>query len=210
MCVPSVSTLDLVKFTWNCTRVLYEYYEYYDLDKIERYRIWSVNRTLNVSSTRGEGQLELTEVWWTLTNSEVLDVGIKFSSSNPIVRRGVWPSALCRKVNVRWRTSDVSSVQKLPAGRFTTHFRCCRRYCCSACCCYHKILLYDMHYDSSFFASWRYQVAVDHNNGIIFVTHWFSDNRNYKAQRHGTNFSHAGVKLLVIDAAFQPSPRAVL
>jgi len=129
-CLPSVSTLDLVKFTWNCTRVLYEYYEYYDPDKIERYRIWSVNWTLNCHHLEVKVNWRLTKVWWTLTRSEVLDVRIKFSCSNPTVRRGVWPSALCQKVNVRWRTSYVSSVQK-SAGRFTTRCRCRRRYCCS-------------------------------------------------------------------------------
>ena len=132
--VPCASRLfqhqDLVKFTWNCTRVLYEYYEYYDPDKIERYRIWSVNWTLNCHHLEVKVNWRLTKVWWTLTRSEVLDVRIKFSCSNPTVRRGVWPSALCQKVNVRWRTSYVSSVQK-SAGRFTTRCRCRRRYCCS-------------------------------------------------------------------------------
>jgi len=138
MCLPSVSTLDLVKFTWNCTRVLYEYYEYYDPDKIERHRIWSVNRTLNVSSPRGEGQLKSTKVWWTLTNSEVLDVRIKFSS---ILQYDVeFGRQRCAEkwtfvdVRLTFRSSrnqlDDSQLASAAAAATAAHTRR------SACCCY--------------------------------------------------------------------------
>ena len=134
-CLPSVSTLDLVKFTWNCTPVLCEYY---DLDKIERYRIWSVNRTLNVSSPRGEGQLKSTKVWWTLTNSEVLDVRIKFSS---ILQYDVeFGRQRCAEkwtfvdVRLTFRSSrnqlDDSQLASAAAAATAAHTRR------SACCCY--------------------------------------------------------------------------
>jgi len=130
-CLPSVSTLDLVKFTWN-----YAHTRIWIKLNVIVYE-WSTERW----TCSHLEQLKLTEVWWTLMNSEVLDVGIKFSSS--ILQYDVefgrqrcaekWTFVDVRLTFRRSRNQlDDSQLTSAAAAATAAHTRR------SACCCYHN------------------------------------------------------------------------